>query len=97
MPAGDQAARNEVFAQHRALLRGIVELRLDRRLQARIDASDVIQEAYVEAVRRSPAEIWLTREADATAWLFRRGFSIGFNRLIRPNWRNWIVNSHLPS
>src|SRR6516164_9611090 len=30
----------------------MVELRLDRRLQARIDASDVIQEAYVDAVTR---------------------------------------------
>jgi RNA polymerase sigma-70 factor (ECF subfamily) len=30
----------------------MVEVRLDRRLQARIDASDVVQEAYVEAVTR---------------------------------------------
>jgi RNA polymerase sigma-70 factor (ECF subfamily) len=30
----------------------MVELRLDRRLQARIDASDVVQEGYVEAVGR---------------------------------------------
>src|SRR5438552_18381450 len=50
--AGDQAALNEIFAQHRARLRRMVELRLDRRLQARIDASDVIQEAYVDVVTR---------------------------------------------
>jgi RNA polymerase sigma-70 factor (ECF subfamily) len=50
--AGDQAAVNEIFTRHRARLRRMVELRLDRRLQARIDASDVIQEAYVEVVRR---------------------------------------------
>ena len=50
--AGDQAALNEIFAQHRTRLRRMVGLRLDRRLQARIDASDVIQEAYVEAVSR---------------------------------------------
>ena len=50
--AGDQAAVNELFTRHRARLRRMVELRLDRRLQARIDASDVIQEAYVETVRR---------------------------------------------
>ncbi len=30
----------------------MVEMRLDRRLQARIDASDVIQEAYVDVVAR---------------------------------------------
>jgi RNA polymerase sigma-70 factor (ECF subfamily) len=50
--AGDQAAWNELFARHRSRLRRMVELRLDRRLQARIDASDVIQEAYVDAVTR---------------------------------------------
>jgi RNA polymerase sigma-70 factor, ECF subfamily len=50
--AGDQAALNEILGRHRARLRRMVELRLDRRLQARIDASDVVQEAYVEAVTR---------------------------------------------
>jgi RNA polymerase sigma-70 factor (ECF subfamily) len=50
--ASDHTALNEVFARHRERLRRMVELRLDRRLQARIDASDVIQEAYVEAFRR---------------------------------------------
>jgi len=50
--AGDQAALNELFGRNRARLRRMVELRLDRRLQSRIDASDVIQEAYVDAVRR---------------------------------------------
>jgi RNA polymerase sigma-70 factor (ECF subfamily) len=49
---GDAAAMNEIFAQHRARLRRMVELRLDRRLQARVDASDVVQEAYVDAVKR---------------------------------------------
>jgi RNA polymerase sigma-70 factor (ECF subfamily) len=49
---GDEAALNEVFARHRGRLRRMVELRLDRRLQARNDASDVIQEAYVDVVRR---------------------------------------------
>ena len=50
--AGDQAALNELFARHRPRLRRMVELRLDRRLQARIDASDVVQEAYVDAITR---------------------------------------------
>jgi RNA polymerase sigma-70 factor (ECF subfamily) len=49
---GDREALHEVFARHRARLRRMVELRLDRRIQARIDASDVIQEAYVEAFTR---------------------------------------------
>jgi RNA polymerase sigma-70 factor (ECF subfamily) len=50
--AGDQAALSELFARHRARLRRMVEFRLDRRIQARVDASDVIQEAYVEVVNR---------------------------------------------
>jgi RNA polymerase sigma-70 factor (ECF subfamily) len=50
--AGDQAALNELFSHHRARLRRMVELRLDRRLQARVDASDVIQEAYVDVLAR---------------------------------------------
>jgi RNA polymerase sigma-70 factor (ECF subfamily) len=52
--AGDQAAVNEIFAQHRNRLRRMVELRLDRRLHARLDASDVIQEAYLEVAERLP-------------------------------------------
>ncbi len=50
--AGDQAALNEIFARHRARLRRMVEMRLDWRLQARLDASDVIQEAYLEIAGR---------------------------------------------
>jgi RNA polymerase sigma-70 factor, ECF subfamily len=49
---GDKEALNALFVRHRARLRRMVDLRLDRRLQARIDASDVIQEAYVEVVTR---------------------------------------------
>jgi len=44
--AGDPQALNEIFARHRDRLRRMVEMRLDRRLQARIDASDVIQDAW---------------------------------------------------
>jgi RNA polymerase sigma-70 factor (ECF subfamily) len=49
---GDKAALNEIFTRHRERLRRMVELRLDRRLQGRLDASDVIQEAYVEIAQR---------------------------------------------
>src|SRR6516165_3247247 len=50
--AGSKEALSALFGRHRPRLRRMVELRLDRRLQARIDASDVIQEAYVDAVTR---------------------------------------------
>jgi RNA polymerase sigma-70 factor, ECF subfamily len=50
--AGDRDALNEIFTRHRDRLRRMVALRLDWRLQARIDASDVIQDAYVEVATR---------------------------------------------
>ena len=50
--AGDPQAVNEIFTRHRDRLRRMVEVRLDHRLQARVDASDVIQDAYVEVVTR---------------------------------------------
>jgi RNA polymerase sigma-70 factor (ECF subfamily) len=51
--AGDQAALAELFARHRDRLRRMVRLRLDCRLQGRVDASDVLQEAYLEVARRA--------------------------------------------
>lgn len=51
---GDAGAVNDLFTRHRDRLRRMVELRLDWRLQARIDASDVIQEAYLDVVRKLP-------------------------------------------
>jgi RNA polymerase sigma-70 factor (ECF subfamily) len=50
--AGDAAALNDIFARHRERLRRMVQMRLDWKLQGRIDASDVIQDACLEASRR---------------------------------------------
>src|SRR5262245_28195347 len=52
--AGDAAARNELFVRHRDRLRRMVDLRLDRRLAGRVDASDVVQDGFVDAVARLP-------------------------------------------
>jgi RNA polymerase sigma-70 factor (ECF subfamily) len=49
--AGDQRAWGDLLERYRDRLRWMVALRLDRRLQGRIDASDVIQEAYLAASR----------------------------------------------
>src|SRR5207248_7122752 len=49
---GDHATWGILLERHRERLRRMVALRLDRRLQGRIDASDVIQEAYLEASTR---------------------------------------------
>jgi RNA polymerase sigma-70 factor (ECF subfamily) len=50
--AGDRGALEVLFTRHRDRLRRMVEMRLDARLQARLDASDVLQEAYVEVIER---------------------------------------------
>jgi len=47
--AGDSQGWEILFAEYRERLRRMVALRLDQRLQVRIDASDVIQETYLEA------------------------------------------------
>jgi RNA polymerase sigma-70 factor (ECF subfamily) len=49
---GDRQGWGSLLAEHRERLRRMVALRLDHRLQGRIDASDVIQETYLEAWRR---------------------------------------------
>jgi RNA polymerase sigma-70 factor (ECF subfamily) len=49
--AGDQTAVNELFTLYRDRLRAMVRLRLNRRLQGRVDPSDVLQEAYLEICR----------------------------------------------
>ena len=49
---GDKGALNSLFDRHRDRLRRMVEVRLDTRLQARLDASDVVQEAYVDVAGR---------------------------------------------
>jgi RNA polymerase sigma-70 factor (ECF subfamily) len=71
---GEADAFAELFARHREPVRQAVALRLDRRLSARVDASDVVQETYLEALRRLPEYLrqpplplalwlrWLARE-----------------------------------
>jgi RNA polymerase sigma-70 factor (ECF subfamily) len=48
---GDRQALAEIFDRYRDRLRRMVELRLDPRLRARLDASDVVQEAFLDVAR----------------------------------------------
>jgi RNA polymerase sigma-70 factor (ECF subfamily) len=66
--AGDPGALAALFDRYERRLRHMVRLRLDRRLAGRVDAADVLQEAYLEAHRRFaeylrdpsvPAFLWL--------------------------------------
>jgi RNA polymerase sigma-70 factor (ECF subfamily) len=49
---GGRQALEELLARHRPALRAFVEVRLDPRLAARVDPSDVVQEALVAVVQR---------------------------------------------
>src|SRR3954468_18928473 len=49
---GDQAAWGVLLVRARARLRRMVALRLARRLQGRVDPSDIIQEACIDASAR---------------------------------------------
>jgi RNA polymerase sigma-70 factor (ECF subfamily) len=74
----EQASRHRpeaveaLLARHRPWLRQVVELRLDRRVRGRVDPSDVVQEAQMEASRRLqeylcerpvPFRLWLRQLA----------------------------------
>lgn len=50
--AGDRQARGALLQRHRARLRRLIALRMDPRLAARVDPSDVVQETLAEADRR---------------------------------------------
>jgi RNA polymerase sigma-70 factor (ECF subfamily) len=54
MAKGDGGAAAELFVAYRDRLRLMVRLRLDRRLQGRLDPSDVLQEAFLDVARRAP-------------------------------------------
>jgi RNA polymerase sigma-70 factor (ECF subfamily) len=68
--AGDPAAFEALFARYRDFLRLVVRLRMDTRLRARVDPSDVVQDAQADAFRRlrdfldrrpMPFRLWLRK------------------------------------
>src|SRR5215813_13944051 len=65
---GDNKALGTLLARDRDRLRRMVALRLDRRLNGRIDPSDIIQEAQLEAGARL-AEFLSRPEMPFFVWL----------------------------
>ncbi|AGA26437.1 sigma-70 family RNA polymerase sigma factor [Singulisphaera acidiphila] len=51
---GDDGAVTELFNRYRKRLRQMIRLRLDRRLQGRVDPSDVLQDAYIDLTEQLP-------------------------------------------
>ena len=69
---GDEDAINGLLDRHRDALRQLVRMRLDQKIQKRIDVSDVVQDVLVEANRRlqryladpaMPFHLWLRQIA----------------------------------
>ena len=52
--AGDETALTQLFYRYRNPLKQMVRLRLSRQLQGRVDDSDILQEAFLEAAQRFP-------------------------------------------
>ena len=67
---GDLQAADELLKRHRPRLRQLVRLRLDTRLAARIDPSDVVQETFAAAHQRL-TEYARTRPIAFYPWLRR--------------------------
>jgi RNA polymerase sigma-70 factor (ECF subfamily) len=69
---GDGEAVNQLLEGHRDAVRRMIDLRMDRALRRRVDASDIAQEVMIEANRRlqdylrnpvMPFHLWLRQMA----------------------------------
>ena len=69
---GDAGAVNQLLEGHRDAVRRMIDLRMDRVLKRRVDASDIVQEVLIEANRRlrdymanpvMPFHLWLRQMA----------------------------------
>lgn len=65
---GDQCALGQLLEEHRAYLKVLAERQLDRRLEARIDASDLIQQTCL-SVFASFAQFAGQSEGEFAAWI----------------------------
>jgi len=74
---GDAQAQAEVYAASQQRLRQMVLVRMDQRLRARIDPSDVVQEAFMEAFQQLP-EYLVEQPLPFYPWLRQ----IAWNRLV---------------
>jgi RNA polymerase sigma-70 factor, ECF subfamily len=65
---GEEAALVELFSGYRSRLWRMIQLRLDRRLQGRVDPSDVLQDAFVDVAEKLP-EYALSSALPFALWL----------------------------
>lgn len=69
---GDAEAVNRLLERHRDAVRRMIDLRMDRKIARRVDASDIVQDVLIEANRRladylknpaMPFHLWLRHMA----------------------------------
>jgi RNA polymerase sigma-70 factor (ECF subfamily) len=77
---GDARAGQQLLARHRKRLRRMVALRMDRRLAARVDPSDVVQDALLDAALKLP-DFLRSRPLPFYPWLRQ----LAFDRLVELN------------
>ena len=65
---GDERARDQLLERNRARLRTMIAVRMDRRIKARFDPSDVVQDVLQEAARNL-ADYLRDRPLPFHAWL----------------------------
>lgn len=75
---GDEGARHALLTRHRSRLRQMISVRMDSRLAARVDPSDVIQDALAEA-HRTMNEYLERRPLPLYPWLRR----LAWERLVQ--------------
>src|SRR5262249_55217244 len=73
---GDQAAWAQVLTPYPKRLRRMVALRLDQRLRSRIDPSDVLQEAFLQAAQALPKDLERPEQRASLGLRWRRGVAI---------------------
>ena len=69
---GDRSALGTLWDHYRPRLKKMVELRLDGRLAARVDASDVVQETFVDAQKQLHAYL---RDPRVAFYVWLRGLA----------------------
>jgi RNA polymerase sigma-70 factor (ECF subfamily) len=52
--AGDREATDSLLSRYRSRVRKMVAIRMDKRLAARVDPSDIVQEALADAAQKLP-------------------------------------------
>lgn len=67
--SGDETALADLFVHYRKRLGRMVQLRLDRRLQGRVDTSDILQESYLDVVQQFSSYLAKKEEMPFFLWL----------------------------